>query len=190
MQQLVKPLLLAALIVALAGCAATVTQTPSSPSATSSTAVAVPRTQAPAGALVAIVTASAAMRSGSDWSDFLSEWQTSLSAAAAAAKVPFVFAKDEASVPATASILVKVNVNDFKFVSTGKKLMLGILAGNASMDVDVMYVELPANKPFGSKKFSTTSSAWEGVFSAVTPKQVQAVSETIVKEVASSAPAQ
>jgi hypothetical protein len=190
MQQLLKRIVLAASIVSLVGCAATVRQTEGASSASSPTVASAPRTQSPSGALAAVLTASAAMRSGSDWSDFQSEWQTALSAAAAAAKMSFVFAKDEASVPANASILVRVNVNDFKFVSTGKKLMLGILAGNASMDVDVMYVELPSKKQFGAKKFNTTSTAWEGIFSAVTPKQVQAVSDTIVKEVVTSAPAQ
>jgi hypothetical protein len=37
--------------------------------------------------------------------------------------------------------------------------MLGVMAGNAYMDVDAQYIELPANKPFGSKKFNTLSSA-------------------------------
>ena len=63
------------------------------------------------------------------------------------------------------------------------------MAGNAYMDLEVQYVELPSNKPFGAKKFNTSSSAWEGIFSAVTPKQVQAVSDMIVKEVVSTAPA-
>lgn len=101
-----------------------------------------------------------------------------------------MFAKDEAAVPSSASVLIRLTVNDFKYVSTTKRFMLGILAGDASMDVDAQYIELPANKTFGSKKFNTSSSAWEGIFSAVTPKQVQTVSALIVKDVVSTSTAQ
>lgn len=167
----------------LAGCAATVSQT-----ATSSTS---PSTapQAPGATLVAVVGGSPAMQTSSDWSSFLAEWQESLAASAEAAKMPFVFVKDEASIPSRASILVRLTVNDFRYVSTTKRYMLGVMAGNAYMDVDAQYIELPANKPFGSKKFNTSSSAWEGIFSAVTPKQVRTVSDLIVKDVAATAPA-
>ena len=36
---------------------------------------------------------------------------------------------------------------------------------------------------FGSKNFNTKSSDWEGIFTAVTPRQVQAVSEVIIRDV-------
>lgn len=180
-----KRLITLGAIVSLVGCAATVGQTPTSSSALS----AVPRAQAPAGALVAVVTGSPAIQGSDDWSSFLEEWQSSLADAAETSKIPFVFAKDEAAIPAKSSILVRLTVNNFRYVSTTKRIMLGIIAGNASMDVDAEYVELPANKPFGSKKFNTTSSAWEGIFSAVTPKQVRTVSDLIVKDVVATAPA-
>lgn len=119
----------------------------------------------------------------------MEEWKESLAESAKTAKVPFVFAKDEAAIPANASILVRLTVNDFKYVSTAKRYVLGLLVGNAYMDVDAQYIELPSNKSFGAKKFNTSSSAWEGIFSAVTPKQVRTVSEVIVKDVVSTSPA-
>ena len=185
MLNLIKRIVFSAAVISLVGCAATVTQTPTS----ATSPVAAPREQAPAGALIAVVTGSSAVQANVDWQSFLAEWQASLATSAGTANMPFVFAKDESAIPSNASILVRLTVNDFKYVSTTKRFMLGIMAGNAHMDVDVQYVELPANKPFGSKKFNTSSSAWEGIFSAVTPKQVQTVSELIVKEVVSTAPA-
>ena len=204
MQNLFKHLFISIAVVSLVGCAATVTQTKptSSTSSTSSSSSAVasasaapksttaPRAQASAGALVAVVTGSAAAQSNSDWSSFLQEWESSLTDSAVTAKTSLVFAKDETAIPANASVLIRLTVNDFKYVSTTKRFMLGILAGNAFMDVDAQYVELPANKIFDSKKFNTSSSAWEGIFSAVTPKQVRTVSELIVKDVVSTSTAQ
>lgn len=191
MQNLFKYLFVSVAIASLVGCAATVTQTkptsstPSTSSSSVSTAKSIsePRAQAPAGALVAVVTGSPAAQSNGDWSSFLEEWESSLKDSAAAAKTPLVFAKDETAIPSNASVLIRLTVNDFKYVSTTKRFMLGIMAGNASMDVDAQYIELPANKTLGSKKFNTSSSAWEGIFSAVTPKQVRTVSELIVKDV-------
>lgn len=167
----------------LAGCAATVSQTSTSPTSSSAAP------QMSGASLVAVVTGSPAMQASSDWSSFLAEWQESLAASAETAQMPFVFVKDEASIPSRTSILVRLTVNDFRYVSTTKRYMLGVMAGNAYMDVDANYIALPANKPLGSKKFNTSSSAWEGIFSAVTPKQVRTVSDLIVKDVASTAPA-
>lgn len=198
MQNLFKYLFVSVAIASLVGCAATVTQTkptsstPSTSSSAVSTAkpIAEPRAQAPAGALVVVVTGSPAAQSNGDWSSFLEEWESSLTDSAAAAKTPLVFAKDETAIPSNASVLIRLTVNDFKYVSTTKRFMLGIMAGNASMDVDALYIELPSNKTLGSKKFNTSSSAWEGIFSAVTPKQVRTVSELIVKDVVPTSTAQ
>ncbi|WP_291218628.1 hypothetical protein, partial [Hydrogenophaga sp.] len=175
--------LLIAGVLLLAGCAATVSQTATSPASPGAAP------QAAGATLVAVVGGSPAMQASSDWSSFLAEWQESLATSAESARMPFVFVKDEASIPSRSSILVRLTVNDFRYVSTNRRYMLGVIAGNAYMDVDAQYIELPANKPFGSKKFNTSSSAWEGIFSAVTPKQVRAVSDLIVKDVASTAPA-
>lgn len=170
-------------VLVLTGCAATVSQT----STSSAPLSAAP--QASGATLVAVVRGGPAMQASSDWSSFLAEWQEALAASAETAKMPFVFVKDEAAIPSRASVLVRLTVNDFRYVSTTKRYMLGVMAGNAYMDVDAQYIALPANKPLGSKKFNTSSSAWEGIFSAVTPKQVRTVSDLIVKDVASTAPA-
>jgi hypothetical protein len=181
----IKYILIITTVVTLAGCAANVKQTtmqsPTEPAAA-------PRAQAPTGALVTVVTGSAEMQANSDWSDFMEEWQSSMEKSTGNSKMTFVFAKDELSLPANAAVLVRLTVNDFKYVSTTKRIMLGIIAGNAYMDIDAQYLDLPSKKVFGSNKFNTSSSAWEGIFSAVTPKQVQTVSDMIVKEVVANAP--
>jgi hypothetical protein len=52
---------------------------------------------------------------------------------------------------------------------------------NAFTDLDV--VELPRNPTVALRTFKTTSSARQGVFSAMAPQQVEAVPKEIVAEV-------
>jgi hypothetical protein len=44
-------------------------------------------------------------------------------------------------------------------------------------------------KVLGAKRFNTSSHGGQGIFSAVTPKQVQAVSDLILQDLVSTAPA-
>lgn len=180
----IKYIFFSFIIVIIAGCAAAVTQT-TIPSNGSKSAA---RTQPTSGTLVAVISGSEEIQANSDWSDFLEQWQSSMNESAENSKMAFVLVKDEFSVPANAEVLVRLTVNDFKYVSTTKRILLGVIAGNAYMDVDAQYLALPSKKVFGSKKFNTSSSAWEGIFSAVTPKQIQAVSDIIVKEAISTGP--
>lgn len=184
MLKVIKRVAFMLVITTLAGCATKVTQTAIAPTlATSSKAAKVP-----GGTVVAIMSANDDVKARSDWSDFLEQWQKSLTNAAEDQAVSFIFANDESSMPANAAVLVRIHVNDFKYVSQVKRYMLGVMAGNATMDVDAKYISLPANEPFGAKNFNTSSSGWEGIFSAMTPKQVEAVSNMIVKEVIALAP--
>jgi hypothetical protein len=58
----------------------------------------------------------------------------------------------------------------------------GIMTGNAFIDADAQYIEYPGAKSIATRKFATSSSAWQGVFSAMTDKQVRAISDDIVAE--------
>ena len=183
MLRLIKHFIFSLVIAALVGCAAQVTQkTAVSPPQAIAT-----RAGASVGILVAVVTGSPAVQGSGDWPDFLEEWQSSLQSTATTAKIPIVFAKSEASMPANAAVLVRLTVNDFKYVSNTRRFMLGILSGDAYMDIDAQYIKLPDMNIFGAKKFNTKSNDWEGIFTAVTPGQVQAVSEVILKDVSSIA---
>ena len=169
--------LVLAAAVYLTGCAATVTR--DAPSlATPPVATGAAKT------LVLEVTGASGIAAGEDWNALLEEWQTSMTAAASSKGVNFTLAKPGAATPSGPAVLVKMKVNDFKYVSQAKRYAIGIFAGNAFMDLEVEFFELPQMKAFASRKFQTSSSAWQGVFSAMTPKQVEAVSKEIVGEVA------
>lgn len=166
-------LLIAAL---LSGCAATVQRDASS----------TPKKEVSSAAakmLVLEVSGAPNIATGGDWDALLEEWQTSMSAAAASKGVDFRMVKPGTAVVSGPAVLLKMKVNDFKYVSQAKRYAVGVFAGNAFMDLEVDFVELPQKKTFATRKFQTSSSAWQGVFSAMTPKQVEAVSHDIVGEV-------
>jgi hypothetical protein len=77
--------------------------------------------------------------------------------------------------------LLRVKVHEFRCISAAKRLMLGLIAGNACMGIDVECVQLQPMQALGSKTIHTTPSAWEGIFSGATPKQVQAVARIVVQ---------
>ena len=58
----------------------------------------------------------------------------------------------------------------------------GIVTGNAFIDADAAFIELPSKRSLGTRKYATTSSAWQGVFPAMTSKQVAALSTEIVQD--------
>ena len=163
-------------IVLLSGCAATVSRdTPSSASA-----VVFP---AATKRVFLEATAIGNIGTGPDWDAFIEEWQTSMVAATASKGATFTIAKPGEAPIGDVAVLVRMKVNDFKYVSQARRYAVGIFAGNAFMDIDVEYIEYPQGKSLGKRKFQTSSSAWQGVFSAMTPKQVEAVSKEIVAEV-------
>ncbi|MFT3820279.1 MAG: DUF4410 domain-containing protein [Rubrivivax sp.] len=81
------------------------------------------------------------------------------------------------------SVLVQAKVHDFRYVSQAKRYAIGVFTGNASMDIEVDFIEMPSGRPLGTRKYSASSSALHGVFAAMTPKQVEAVAKEIMSEV-------
>jgi hypothetical protein len=165
-------------VAALSGCAASVNR-PSSASAAARISLPAATQQ-----LLVVVVPAQQMSAGSNWTAFLEEWQTSLTAASTTHPLQTALLEREPQVVAERAVLARVTVNDYRYVSQAKRYGLGVMTGNAYMDLDVEYLAPPGKRLLGSRKFSTSSSAWHGVFSALTPKQVEAVVNEIVKEVA------
>lgn len=169
---------IAALSVAalLGGCAATVTQAPAAAPGAAASEAATRRV------IVALI-ATPAVREASNWQAFREEWQTAMTAAASQLGVGVtVVVGDE--VPAAApAVLVRLKVNDYRYVSQAARYGAGVFTGNAHMNLDAEFIELPGRRLWKTRKYETASSAWQGVFSAMTPKQVEAVSGEIMKEV-------
>jgi hypothetical protein len=169
-----------AIAVALSGCAATVKQSSlgSSPTASVSKASAAQAR----GAVAIVLTASDELRQSSDWASLTNDWQELVPDAASELHTSANFIASESALTSNQTMLVRVKVNDFRYMSTAKRFLMGVLAGNAYLDLDVEYVQLPGMQVLSTKKINTSSSAWEGIFSAVTPKQVYAVSRLVLTD--------
>ncbi len=158
----------------LSACAATVTR-PTGQAAVQSTA--------PVKNVALEITGPPAIQASSDWHTFRAEWRSAFEAAAAARGMGASFVENSAAAaPASGTVLVKVNVNDYRYLTPGARFGLGIMTGNAFINANAQYFQYPGAKLIGDRKFSTTSSAWQGVFSAMTDKQVRAISDEIIND--------
>ena len=166
----------AAAVVALAGCAATVARDAANAPA--------PITVSPAAAkrIHLVITPAPGVETGADWTRLVADWQTSMTAAAYGRGASFALARP-GETPDGAGVLLNMQVNQFRYMSEGTRALVGVFAGNASLDVDVAFVELPQGNTRGKRNYKTSSSAWQGVFSAMTPKQVDAIANEIVAEI-------
>lgn len=164
-----------AAIAALTGCAANVTRPSNAPKVAISPAA--------TRHIVLTLTGTPEVVNSADWGAFREEWQTSMGAATSSNGARFTLAEPGAPLGTAPATLVRVKVNDYRYVTQAKRYGLGVITGNAFMDLDVDFLELPSQRSVGSRKFTTSSSAWQGIFSAMTPKQVEAVSTEIVNEV-------
>jgi hypothetical protein len=182
-------MVLVAFSMILTGCAATVTKPSESKLNTVNPPVNVARLQIPAASaqkIVMTVKGSPAVSATSDWQVFREEWRAGMSAAALSKGLAFTF-YDADVVPASETgTLIGVKINDYHYVSQGARIFLGVMTGNAFLDADVEFIDLQSRRIVGTRKYSSTSSAWEGIFAAMTDKQVQLVSNEIVAEIVTS----
>ncbi len=65
----------------------------------------------------------------------------------------------EAKPTGEAGTLVIVKVNDYKHVSIGARIMLGVMTGNAYIDAQVEFRDLATGKLYGERTYNTSSSA-------------------------------
>ena len=76
--------------------------------------------------------------------------------------------------------LLGMYVNDFRYVSTGMRLGIGVMSGNAFIDANTRFMDLNNGALWGERPYVTRSSAWEGVASAMTGKQAQAICKNMI----------
>lgn len=168
--------LLLAAILGLGGCAANVKQ-----SGGDSTALVAGNR---AGPVVLNLGGSAGATASEDWARLKDAWRESMQSAAAAAGAEFSMQDGAPHATGQSGVLVAVHVESFRYVSTGARYGLGVMTGNATLDAKATFRDLKDGNVLGERSYSTRSSAWQGIFSAMTPKQVDTISRQIVDEVA------
>jgi hypothetical protein len=176
--------LILAASVCLSACAANVVRTDAQSQTASAPKIAI--SPVAAKKINLVIGGSEAMTTSSDWQAFVDEWLTSMSAETSAAGITFTLLKRAEQALSEPSVLVNVTVNDFRYMSQVKRYMIGVLGGNAYMDLNVEFVEMPSKNVVGTRKYNTSTSGGQGIFSAATPKQVQAVAADIVNAVKGS----
>lgn len=171
-RSIVRPALVAA-AVALTGCAATVDKGAGGGL----------QPAARAGTAALLIQGTPAVQASADWHTFRAEWRTAFSAAAGAKGLKSEYLESPAP-QAPGTVLVKVFVNDYRYLTPGARYGLGVMTGNAFIDAEAEFVEYPGERSLGKRKFATSSSAWQGIFSAMTDKQVRAISDEMIAEIA------
>ena len=172
-KRLIGPLILAVL---LGGCAATVKRQEGG--------VPVPvGVKAPGKHVVLNLTGSDETTSAKDWTGFKGIWNDECSDEFHDAEAQFSM-QDGAPQPTGAEgAWVVVNVIDYRYISIGARVMFGIMTGNAFINAQVGFRDLKTGETWATRTYDTKSSAWNGVFAAMTTKQVRAMCHEILGEV-------
>ncbi len=164
------------LVLLVAGCAATVQkQDGGAP---------VPvGTKAPGKHVVLDLTGSDVTTSAKDWTDFKGIWNDECSDEFHEAEAQFSMQDGATQLAGSEGTLLVVNVIDYRYVSIGARVAFGIMTGNAFINAQVGFRDLKTGETWATKTYDTKSSAWNGVFAAMTTKQVRAMCHEMLGEV-------
>jgi hypothetical protein len=159
----------------LTGCAASVQK--------SSTNAALKTNQNSAKQITLNVTGSKQITDSGDWEQLKGEWRAAMKSAAASIGAKYSSQEGKPQSTGEPGTLVVVNVNDYRYLSPGARYGFGIMTGNAYVDSTVQFLDLKTGAQLGEREYNTSSSAWQGIFSAMTEKQIQAISLEIANEI-------
>jgi len=183
-------LLLLSLAALLSACATQPAGAPSSNDSTPSTASEAaedermaPPVQIPAASakrMVLTMTGPANVTGSSDWEEFKREWRETFSDHAREAGIDYSFVDTPPAAGSQDGTLLTVTVADYRNMGVGRRMLLGALAGNAYIDARISYTDLRAGTAFGEQQYNTSSTAWAGVFSRVTPQQVDQIATSVL----------
>lgn len=168
-------LILASLAVMTAGCASTVQK--------SAQGVPIPIGAEAGKSVVLNMTGSTVATTAKDWKDFKGLWRDACTQEFTAVGAAFVMQDGEPKPTGDTGTLVVVNVADYRYVSTATRIMFGVMTGNAFINAQVTFRDLKSGDVRATKTYDTTSTAWQGIFSGMTTKQVRAMCHELVSEI-------
>jgi hypothetical protein len=134
--------------------------------------------------IVLNMTGSTVSTTAEDWNEFKGLWGDACRQETVAVGAVFLMQEGDAKPTGDAGTLVVVDVADYRYISTGARIMLGVMTGNAYINARVTFRDLKSGEVRASETYDTKSSAWGGVFAAMTTKQVRAMCHEIVGEIA------
>jgi len=169
-------LILASLAVMMAGCASTVQK--------SAQSAPIPVGAEAGKSVVLNMTGSTVATTAKDWNDFKGLWRDACTQEFTAVGAVFSMQDGEPKPTGDTGSLVVVNVVDYRYVSTATRIMFGVMTGNAFINAQVTFRDLKSGDVRATKTYDTTSTAWQGIFSGMTTKQVRAMCHELVGEIA------
>lgn len=131
-------------------------------------------------AIVLSMTGSKDVTESRDWEPFKGIWRSALQEEAAAVGASFTAQEGEPKPTGKPGTLLAVDVADFRLISTGARFGFGVMTGNAFVNAQVTFRDLNTGTVWGDRHYDTSSTAWQGAFSAMTEKQVRAICKEIV----------
>jgi hypothetical protein len=183
-----RVVLLGIVILAAGGCASNAGRDTASNPVSSPVSVEAPVAIPAASAkhLVLNMTGSPAVTSAKDWPKFQKEWRDNFAEYAKTAGVTFEVQDGEAAPIGQPGTLLKVYVNDYRFVGIGSRIMFGVMTGNAYIDAKATFCDLNSGGEYGQRIYNTSSTAWAGIFATMTPKQVDIIGQQVFADLKSA----
>jgi hypothetical protein len=130
--------------------------------------------------LVLGIDGSATATGADSWTSLTSAFQEGCKEEATTAGVQIEFQNGAARPTGEPGALLAMYVNDFRYISTGMRLGIGIMSGNAFIDASTKFLDLQNGAVWGERPYMTKSSAMEGIGSAMTAKQAQAICKNMI----------
>jgi hypothetical protein len=130
--------------------------------------------------LVLGIEGSATATGADSWASLTSAFHEGCKEEATTAGVQIEFQDGAARATGEPGALLAMYVNDFRFISTGMRLGIGVMSGNAFIDANTKFLDLQNGAVWGERPYMTKSSAMEGIGSAMTAKQAQAICKNMI----------
>jgi hypothetical protein len=132
--------------------------------------------------VVVVMTGPKTVLDAKDWPDMKREWRDTFADHAKQNGISCTFV-DAAPAPSSEEgTLLMVNMADYRMVGIGMRILFGVMTGNAYMDAKVGYLNLRDGSKFGDQQYNTSSSFIGGIFSKVTPQQVDQIAASVFAE--------
>ena len=120
-----------------------------------------------------------------DWPLLKQEWKEALHAEASAEG--YRLAESQLlSLDGKDGVGIKINVSNFRYITPGARYGAGMMVGNAWVNSSADFLDLKTGRLIGTRTYDTSSSAWEGVMSAMTQEQVEAIARQIIADIKSA----
>jgi hypothetical protein len=117
-----------------------------------------------------------------DWPRLKQEWNAALQNEAT--RAGYSLTETQASSPSGKDgVDIKINVTNFRYLTPGARYGAGVMVGNAWVNSSADYSDLKSGRLIGTRTYDTSSSAWEGVMSAMTKEQVEAIAQQIISDI-------